>query len=191
MASDPGQSTLPLSAGSRSSVVASGGKRYRPKVLRKASELPGTFPGGRTAGGVSGDGAGDGGGGVRGCRPGGSGVAGGERSVGGNVGGGGRVTGSASGGTGRGSVGGSGGGSGGGMGGEGGCGYLTERYLTTHPGAGRFEGSPGPIVIRVRRFEIREDVLGAVRGPNTSDLWSPLSILILRRALGNPGCVNM
>jgi hypothetical protein len=82
--------------------------------------------------------------------------------VGGNVGGGGSVTG----GTGGAAGGGMGSrGAGGGVGSEGGGAYLTQRYLTTRPGARRFDCFPGSGVFGVFLLEIREHVLGAVGGP--------------------------
>jgi hypothetical protein len=90
-----------------------------------------------------------------------SGVGGGVSGVRGNVGGGGGVTG----GTG-GAAGGMGSrGAGGGVGSEGGGAYLTQRYLTTRPGARRFDSFPGSVVFGVLLLEIREHVLGAVGGP--------------------------
>jgi hypothetical protein len=81
--------------------------------------------------------------------------------VGGNVSGGGGVTG----GTGGVASGGMGsGGAGGGVGSEGGGAYLTQRYLTTRPGARRFERFPGSVVFGVLLLEIREHALGAVGG---------------------------
>jgi hypothetical protein len=124
------------------SVVASGGKRYRPKVLRKASVLPITFLGGRVGGG-------------------GYGVVGGVRCVGGNVGGCGGVTGCAGGGAGRGSI----GVAGCGVGGKRGGARLAHRDLTTRPGTPRFDGIPRSVVFRVLLLEEWEYVLGAVGGP--------------------------
>ncbi len=68
------------------SVIASGGKRYRPKVLREASVLPVAFLGGRVVGG-------------------GYGVIGSVRGLRGNVGGCCGMTGRAGGGAGRGLIG--------------------------------------------------------------------------------------
>jgi len=145
---------LPLDGGSRSpardscrdtfqtvSVIASGGKRYYwPKVLRKASVLPITFPscGGRVGGGCGGSESG-------GLYS----VVGGVR---GNVGG----------------CGGAGGGAGGGVGGKCGGARLAHRDLSTHPGTPCFEGIPRSIVFRVvllAVWEYGEYVLGALSGP--------------------------
>ena len=118
---------------------------------RKAPVLPSTFPGGCSAGGV----------GVGGDRGGSGSVRGGVSGVGGNVRGGGSVTGGAgsrAGGTVT-------GGAGRGVSRKGGGAYLTQRHLTTHPGARCVNGVPRSVVVRVRLLEIREYVLGAVGGP--------------------------
>jgi hypothetical protein len=133
------------------SVIASGGKRYRPKVLRKASVLPITFLGGGS--GRVGGHCGVGGGAYS--------VVGGARGVRGNVGGCSGVTGGASGGAGSSLIGGAGGGVGGKCGGA----RLAHRNLTTHPATPCFESIPRSVVFRVLLLEVREYVLGAVSGP--------------------------
>jgi hypothetical protein len=124
------------------SVIASGGKRYRPKVLREASVLPVAFLGGRVVGG-------------------GYGVIGSVRGVRGNVGGCCGMTGRASGGAGCSSVGVAGSGVGGICGGA----RLGHRDLTTHPGTPCFDRFPRSVVIRIILLEVWEYALGTGSGP--------------------------
>ena len=135
----------------RSELMPRRGKRYRVKVLRKASALPITFRGGSSSGG--------------GGKCGGSGgvdrVGGGVTGVTGHVGSGRGVTGGTGGGAGRTFIGGAGGGVGGNCGGA----RLPARDLTPRPGAPCFEGFARPVVFRVLLLEAREHVLRAVGGP--------------------------
>ena len=117
------------------SVVASGGKRYRPKVLRKASVLPITFLG---SGRVGGD------------RGGGYGVVGGVRGVAGNVSDCGGVTGRAGRSSGRSLIGVASGGVGGKRGGT----RLAHRDLTTHPGTPCFDRFPRSVFFRIILLEV-------------------------------------
>jgi hypothetical protein len=142
------------------SAIASGAKRYRPKVLRKASVLPITFLGTRSSR-VGGD-CGVGGGGYS--------VVGSVRGVTGNVDGRGSVSGGTGGGAGRTSIGVAGGGVGGKCGGA----RLARRNLTPHPRTPRFEGIPRSVVFRALIFEIWDYVLGAVGGPEHQRLVVPL-----------------
>lgn len=118
--------------------IASGGKRYWPKVLRKVPVLPITFLGGGR-GGVTGDG----------------GVGGGSDSVGGGVtcgtgcGAGSRLIGIA----------------GGGVSGKCGGARLAHRYLTTHPGTPCFDCIPRTVVSRILLLKVWEHMLGAVCRP--------------------------
>jgi len=127
------------------SAIASGGKCHWPKVLWKVSVLPITFLGG-SSGGVGG---------------GGDSVGGSVTGVTGNVGGCGGVTGGTGSGTGRRLIGVAGGGVSGKCGGA----RLAQRYLTTHPGTPCFDSFPRSVVFWVLFFEIWEDMLGAVSGP--------------------------
>jgi hypothetical protein len=133
------------------SAIASGGKCHWPKMLRKMPVLPITFLGGGS-GGV---------GGIGGVGGGGDGVGGSVTGVTGNVGGCGGVTGGTGSGTGRSLIGVAGGGVSGKCGGA----RLAQRYLTTHPGTPCFDSFPRSVVFWVLFFEIWEDMLGAVSGP--------------------------
>lgn len=133
------------------SAIASGGKCYWPKVLRKASVLPITFRGGGSVGG----------GGIGGVGDGLNSVGGGVAGVTGYMGGCGGVTGSTGGSAGRTiiSV------ASGGVGGNCGSARLAALYLTPRPGAPCFKGFARSVVFRVLLLEVREHVLGAVGGP--------------------------
>jgi len=133
------------------SVIASGGKRYWPKVLRKVSVLPITFLGGGS-GGFGGD-CGAGGGGDS--------VGGSVNGVTGNVGGCGGVSGGTGGGAGRSLI----GVAGGGVSGKRGGARFAQRYLTTHPGTPCFDSFPRSVVFWVLLLEVWEYMLGAVSGP--------------------------
>jgi hypothetical protein len=125
------------------SVIASGGKRYQPKVLREASVLPVAFLGwSRVVGG-------------------GYGVVGSVRGVRGNVGGCCGMTGRAGGGAGCSLIGVAGSGVGGKCGGA----RLAHSDLTTHPGTPCFDRFPRSVVFRITLLEVWEYVLGAVGGP--------------------------
>ncbi len=110
------------------SAIASGGKRYRPKVLREAPVLPVAFLGdGRVVGG-------------------GYGVIGSVRGLRGNVGGCCGMTGRAGGGAGRGLIGVAGSICSGAR--------LAHRNLTTHPGTPCFDRFPRSVFFRIILLEV-------------------------------------
>lgn len=131
--------------------LASGGKRYRPKVRRKVSVLPITFLGGGSVGA----------GGVGSVGGGGGSVGGSVTGVAGSVGGCGGLTGGTGGGAGGSLI----GVAGGGMGGRCGGARLAHRYLTTYPGTPCFDSFPRSVISRVLLLEVSEYMLGAVCGP--------------------------
>ena len=135
----------------RSHLMPRRGKRYRAKVLRKASALPITFRG-RSSFAVGGDRGG--GGGL-------DSVSGGVTGVTGHVGGSGGVTGGTGGSARRTFI----GGAGGGVGDNCGRARCAARYLTPHPGTRRFNGFARPVVLRVLLLEEWKHMLGAVGGP--------------------------
>jgi hypothetical protein len=47
---------------------------------------------------------------------------------------------------------------------------LSERHLTTRPGARRFDGPSRPVVLRALPLEVQKDVLGAIGCPESQRL---------------------